>query len=290
MKILHVSDLHFGKPYHPEVGQALVRIAPTLAPDLIVASGDFTQRAKVSEYEQARAFLDQLPDKPIVVVPGNHDVPLYRVWERLTQPLGNYRRHICEDLETVHDLDGAFVVGLDTTSPRRTISRGRITSKQVSWALEQFHGADPDDLKILVVHHHFVDAPDALRDRGMLGGEKAMRRLIEAGVDLILGGHLHRAYIGNSLDFFFEGPRDRGVILIQSGTTTSRRGRGREREKNSFNLLDVHEDWLEVTHFMFFEDVEAFGPMSRHVFPRDGHRLVFESKAPASEDVVEDAP
>lgn len=288
MKILHVSDLHFGKPYHPEVGEALLRIAPSLDPDLIVASGDFTQRAKVVEYQEARAFLDRLPTKPLVVVPGNHDVPLYRVWERLTRPMNNYREYISRDLNPTYDLDGTFVVGLDTTSPRVTISRGRITTDQVSYALDQFAQADPDDLKILVVHHHFVDAPDALRDRGMLGGEKAMARFIEAGVDLILGGHLHRAYIGNSLDFFFEGPRDRGVILVQSGTTTSRRGRGREKEKNSFNLLDVHEEWLEVTHFMFFEDTEAFGPISRHIFPREGHRLVFDPNQDAVVDVVDD--
>ena len=287
MKILHVSDLHFGKPYHPEVGEALQRIAPTLEPDLIVASGDFTQRAKVAEYQAAREFLDRFPPKPLVVVPGNHDVPLYRIWERLTRPMDNYREFISHDLNPTYDLDGAFVVGLDTTSPHVTISRGRITSDQVAYALDQFAQADAEDLKILVVHHHFVDAPDALRDRGMLGGEQAMARFIEAGVDLILGGHLHRAYIGNSLDFFFEGPRDRGVILVQSGTTTSRRGRGREKEKNSFNVLDVHEEWLEITHFMFFEDTETFGPISRHVFPRAGHRLVFEEHEEDDVEVVD---
>ena len=115
-----------------------------------------------------------------------------------------------------------------------------------------------------------------------------MARFIEAGVDLILGGHLHPAYIGNSLDFFFGGPRNRGVILVQSGTTTSRRGRGREKEKNSFNLLDVREDWLEVTHFMFFEDTGAFGPVSRHVFPRAGHRLVFDPNQTSVVDVEDD--
>lgn len=287
MKILHISDLHFGQPYHPEVGAALLRLAPSLEPDLVVASGDFTQRAKVEEYKQARALLDELPDAPQIVVPGNHDVPLYRIWERLTRPHANYREYISEDLETSHALDGVFVVALDTTSPRRTISRGRITSRQVKNALERFSHADPDDWKVLVVHHHFVDAPDALRDRGMLGGEKAMKQFIDAGVDLVLGGHLHRAYIGNTLDFFFEGRRDRGTILVQSGTTTSRRGRGREKEKNSFNLLDIHDEWLEVTHFLFFEDEATFGPMSRHVFPRPDHRLVFEAHEDSAVSVEE---
>ncbi len=107
----------------------------------------------------------------------------------------------------------------------------------------------------------------------MLGGKRAMRQFIEMGVDVILGGHLHRAFIGNSLDFFFEGPRDRGIILVQSGTSTSRKGRGRERERNSFNLVEIHTRWLHVTHYLYYEHNDAFGPMSRHVFPRVGHRL-----------------
>jgi 3',5'-cyclic AMP phosphodiesterase CpdA len=76
LTILHISDLHFGPPYVPAVGAALLRAAPRMQADLIVASGDFTQRAKPEQFAQARAFLDQLPKLPRVVVPGNHDVPL----------------------------------------------------------------------------------------------------------------------------------------------------------------------------------------------------------------------
>src|SRR4051794_9598065 len=101
LTLLHISDLHFGPPYVPEVGAAVLRIAPRLQPNVIVASGDFTQRAKPAEFAAAWAFLDQLPGVPKVVVPGNHDVPLYRVVERLTNPLGLYRRHICDQLDQV---------------------------------------------------------------------------------------------------------------------------------------------------------------------------------------------
>lgn len=249
-----------------------MRIAPTLDADAIVVSGDLTQRARAQEFKDARAFLERLPDLPRIEIPGNHDVPLYRIRERLTDPLGNYKEWISPDLDRVLEIDGAVLVGLDTTSPHRTISRGMIRRHQVEWAAKTFEKAPTGSTRIIVAHHHFVDAPDALSDRGMVGGERAMRRFVEMGVDLILGGHLHRAFIGNSLDFFFDTPRDRGVILVQCGTSTSRRGRGRERERNSFNLIEIETDRMEVTHYLYFAKDQSFGPISRHVFPRGDNR------------------
>ena len=89
-------------------------------------------------------------------------------------------------------------------------------------------------------------------------------------VDMILGGHLHRAYIGNSLDVYPGDDREHGVTIIQSGTSTSRRGRARETEKNTANVIRIGPDALRVTHYMYFEDVAGFAPISRHVFPRSG--------------------
>ncbi|HVS14015.1 MAG TPA: metallophosphoesterase family protein [Thermoanaerobaculia bacterium] len=272
--ILHLSDLHFGPPFVPRVAEAFLRIAPTLSADAVVVSGDFTQRARPEQFAEARAFLDRLPDLPRIEVPGNHDVPLYRAWERVTDPLGHYKRWISPELDRVLEIPGAVLVGLDTTSPRRTVTRGKIEREQVAFVREALAEAPPGVARIVVVHHHFMDAPDALNDRGMVGGEWAMTRFIEMGVDMILGGHLHRAFIGNSLDFYFAAPRDRGIILVQCGTTTSRRGRGRERERNTFNLVELHDDWLEITHYLYFEQDDAFGPISGHVFPRAGRRLL----------------
>ena len=101
LTILHISDLHFGMPYLPEVGEAVLRAAPALKPDAVVVSGDLTQRARDEEFAAARAFLDRLPDVPRVVVPGNHDVPLYNVFQRFGSPFGKYRRFIDAQLEPV---------------------------------------------------------------------------------------------------------------------------------------------------------------------------------------------
>ena len=109
-KILHISDLHFGSPYVPEVGEALQKIAPTLEPEAIVVSGDLSQRAKRHEFEEARRFLERLPDVPMMVIPGNHDIPLWRVAERLLTPHKMYREVISEDMNPILRLDGVVLV------------------------------------------------------------------------------------------------------------------------------------------------------------------------------------
>ncbi len=286
LTILHISDLHFGPPYVPRVGEAVLRIAPTLTPDVIVASGDMTQRAKPNQFAEAQEFLHALPDVPRVVVPGNHDVPLYRVRERLLDPHGQYRKYIASDLDQVHTLNGAVLVALDSTAPRRTIVNGRIHPGQLDFCTGAFRTAPERAARIVVAHHHFAPAPDYERDQVMPGAKRAMNRFVELGVDLILGGHLHRAYIGNSLDVYPGAHRERGIIIVQCGTTTSRRGRARESEKNSFNLIRIGDDMLRVTHYMFFDDVGEFAPISRHIFPRPGKRFV-EGHLVASPDVAD---
>ena len=115
--LLHISDLHFGPPYLPAVGEAVLRVAPELAPDAIVVSGDLTQRAKSEQFAEAAAFLERLPPVPRIVVPGNHDVPLYRAFERLKNPHRRYREYLGDSLNHVAELDGAVIVALDSTSP-----------------------------------------------------------------------------------------------------------------------------------------------------------------------------
>src|SRR3954468_19590483 len=110
LTILHISDLHFGPFYVPAVGEHLLKAAAELKPDVIVASGDFSQRAKIQEFKDARAFLDALPDVPKIVIPGNHDVPLYRVFERIFHPYMNYQQYISKDLETCYMSDQAIIV------------------------------------------------------------------------------------------------------------------------------------------------------------------------------------
>ncbi|HLU25395.1 MAG TPA: metallophosphoesterase [Longimicrobiales bacterium] len=274
LKLLHVSDLHFGPAYLPRVGAALLRAAEALAPDIIVASGDFTQRAKRVQYAEARAFLERLPPVPRIVVPGNHDVPLYRVAERLFKPYALYREYISRDLDTVLVREDVVIVALNTTTPYRAIVNGRIRREQLELCARVFRDAPSGAARIVVAHHHFAPAPDYEGGKVLPGAKGALDRFADLGVELILGGHLHRAYIGNSLDVYPGRERDHGIIIVQAGTATSRRGRAREREKNSFNVIVLDDATIRVTHYMYFEESDAFEPLSRHVFPRAGRRYL----------------
>lgn len=274
LTILHISDIHFGPPYVPKVGEALLRKSSQFNHDVLVVSGDLTQRAKPEQFAAAREYLDQLPGEVKIVVPGNHDVPLYRIVERLWTPHREYQRHISEELDTATRVEGATFVALDSTAPRTAITNGRISPEQLEFCREQFRETPSEDAKIIVAHHHFAPAPDYEKDQTLPNAQRAMDCFLSLGVDMILGGHLHRAYIGNSLDVYPKSNRERGIVIVQSGTSTSRRGRGRERERNSFNVIKISSQMLRVTHYMYFEDTGEFGPLSRHYFPRAGRRFI----------------
>lgn len=275
LTLLHISDLHFGPVFLPEVGEALLRSASQLQPDIVIASGDFTQRAKVAQFAAAREFLDRLPPVPRVVVPGNHDIPLYRILERLVSPYGNYQKYLSQSLDTVMKCGDAVIVALNTTAPWSKIVEGRITRGQLDLCSEAFRDAPPGAARIVVAHHHFAPAPDYDDEHDVLRrARQAIDRFTELQVDLILGGHLHRAYIGNSLDLYPSDDRSSGIVIVHSGTTTSRRGRAREREKNSFNVIKIGPEAIRVTHRMYFSELGGFAPVGRHVFPRrDRHYL-----------------
>jgi len=273
LHLLHCSDLHFGPPYLPDVGEAVQRLAAELKLEAIVVSGDFTQRAKPEQFLEARQFLDRLPDVPKIVVPGNHDVPLYRVAERLSDPLKHYRAMIEDRLNYAVEVDGAVFAALDSTAPRSSISNGRIHAEQLEFCEQVFSGLPDETLKVVVAHHHFAPAPDYERDSTMPKAKRAIDKFVDLDVDMILGGHLHRAYIGNTLDLYAGRHRDRGIIIVQSGTTTSHRGRGREREKNSLNVIRVDTRMIQITHYIYFHEYQQFEPVSRHSFPRPGMRF-----------------
>lgn len=277
MNILQISDLHFGPFYHPEVGEAMLRAANELEYDVVIASGDYTQRAKPQEFADARDFMAKIPRRPIIVTPGNHDVPLYRVFERILSPYKLYKEYISEELDTVHRFEDAVVVSLNSTAPLRAIVNGRIRQWQLDFARDAFENTPEGVARLIVAHHHFAPAPDYEGGQVMPKAKRAIDCFTELKVDMIIGGHLHRAYIGNSLDIYPGEDRDHGIIIVQSGTTTSRRGRARETEKNSFNHIRIAEGVIRVTHYMYFSDVEGFAPVSRHIFPRAGTHYLREA-------------
>lgn len=268
IRLLQISDLHFGPPFVEKVGEAALRIANAEHSDAIIINGDLTQRATKEQFQAAKQYMQRLPQVPQLVIPGNHDVPLYRLAERFFSPHRLYREIISEELNPVLKIEGAVIVGLDSTAPRTAISNGKIFKWQLDLCDRVFREAPSEIARIVVAHHHFAPAPDLLHDSNMPQAKRAIERFSDLDVDMILGGHLHRAYIGNSLDFYPGSHRDRGIIIAQCGTTTSRRGRGREQEKNSLNRIEISRHAITITHFMYFHEMDAFEAVSWHSFRR----------------------
>ena len=238
--IVHLSDLHFGR-IQPGVVKALTRAIQQIDPDLIALSGDLTQRARRREFEQARDFVGTLAG-PKVIVPGNHDVPLYNIYARFVRPLDSYRRYICDDLEPFYVDEEVAVQGINTARSL-TFKGGRVNEQQVA-LLERRLGSRGDVVTMVVTHHPF-DLPDHYPEQALVGRARmALTQLANSGIDLFLAGHLHVGVAEKmTLRFKIAG---HAALLVQAGTATSSRTRG---EANSFNVILVHHPSIVVERF-----------------------------------------
>ena len=253
LTVLHGSDLHFGKPHRPSVATAFLDLVRRVTPEVIVLAGDFTQRARVREYEQARAFLRQVQDLPVVVTPGNHDIPLYRVYERLFEPFRNYRAFISEELDTVTRVDGAVLVALNSSDPHRGLVNGRIEDHQLDFLARIFQETFDADVRIVVMHHALAPPPDGGSDATVPRCRALLDLFRELGVDLVLSGHLHRGFVTRSSEVR-PNHRDHGdIAIVHSGTAASSRGRAAEKGESSVNVLKVSTREIEVIPH-WFED------------------------------------
>jgi len=236
--IAHLSDLHFGAE-DPAIVAALVSDLGELRPALVVVSGDLTQRARQWQFVAAREFLARLP-QPQLVVPGNHDVPLFDLWSRFFIKLGRYRRCLQHELNPFHRQDGLAVLGLNTARSN-TWKEGRISVTQIAMVTTQFQGVPANWLRVVVTHHPFIPPPGDPQSRVIGRSHLALARLEEANVGLLLAGHLHCAYTGETRSHYVE--RTRSILVMQAGTACSRRTRD---EPNAYNVITATPRQLEL--------------------------------------------
>jgi 3',5'-cyclic AMP phosphodiesterase CpdA len=258
--IVHLSDLHFGR-IDPATLDPLVAAIEDLRPDLIAVSGDLTQRARRREFADARTFLDRLGG-PLIVVPGNHDVPLRNPWARFVSKWARFREHIHGDLGQSYADEAMVVVGINTA---RALAwkRGRINAEQIESVRHAFASAAPGALRVLVAHHPLdipVDWPGSNRAKH---ARRALERWAECGVDLILAGHAHRAFAGGDADALRIG--NHNAVIVQAGTATSTRGRG---DPNSFNAIHVTAHQIRVTRLTWRHDERRFAATHEDRFAR----------------------
>jgi 3',5'-cyclic AMP phosphodiesterase CpdA len=257
LTVLHVSDFQCGTPFVPAAADAMHRVYHDVEPDLVVAAGDLTQRAKAREFARARQVVEGFGDTPVVVTPGNHDVPLYRVWERLAAPFSKWDAFVGSKRDTVTQVSGATVVALCSAAPRRAIVNGRLDPGQMAFARDAFADAPEGDVRILVVHHHFVPVPGGHGGRILPGADRLALEIAEMGTDVVMGGHVHQLHINQC----------HGVPFVATGTATSRRGRDAEAEANSLCVHRFLPGALEVTPYLRSVGEEDFGALEVRRFP-----------------------
>lgn len=237
--IAHISDLHFGR-HSASVAEALLRSVNESSPDLIALSGDFTQRARTAQFAQARLFLDRFL-QPKLLVPGNHDVPLYDVFRRFLAPFTKYNRH----LEAIGQPGNYFrdeeiaVLGINTAR-RFTRKNGRISLEQMAAIGGTFREIPSNIFKILVTHHPLAipSGEAAVELAGRATPALAMIR--DAGVHMLLSGHHHRALSGGTAEIGENGT----VLVLHAGTAISTRMRG--DEGNTYNLIHIADGSVTV--------------------------------------------
>lgn len=234
-RIVHISDLHFGR-INPALIEPLLARIVGLNPTVVAVSGDLTQRATIEQFEAARELLRQIPF-PQVVVPGNHDISFWNIYRRFARPLERYRRYINAEVEPNYFDDKIFVLGVNTA---RSLAwkEGRISERQIARLRDHFSAAGPYVFKVLVAHHPFVP-PEGEDNRAAVGrAELAIAALEHCGADLILAGHLHRGYSRQTAS-----SGKHSILVAQSDSTLSDRARG---EGNSFNVVDVEPGAINI--------------------------------------------
>lgn len=274
-RLVHLSDLHFGA-HDDRLVEAVEEAVDELKPDLIVISGDFTQRARTEQFKEACRFLDRLRERghEVLGVPGNHDVPLYDVLRRFLSPLARYRRFVDESLCPFIELPGIAVLGINTARSL-TFKDGRINREQIEFIRETFARTPSEAVRILVTHHPlFALTVGEQVERAIGRQELALDVVEESGVDMLLAGHNHHASSQDASDFV---TRAGGVFVVQAGTATSTRVREQEQ---SFNTIDIEGGTVSVTVHGW--DGIAFRAADAQAYKyRDGRWRILKAEQPA---------
>ena len=223
--VLQVSDTHFGTE-RPEVVEALRRFSAELRADLVVLSGDITQRARPQEFASARAFIDELGAKALLAIPGNHDIPLFDLAARIFDPYGRYAKAFGRDLEPTHESADLLVLGVNTTRASRH-KNGEVSRAQIESVVRRLRACAPHKLRIVVTHQPIHVPPGGEEVNLLRGHRQAARAWADAGADLVMGGHIHLPFVTKVVH---------PLWVVQAGTAVSRRVRP-GAEANSVNLV-----------------------------------------------------
>lgn len=263
IRILHLSDPHFGT-VEPGLDHAVLALAARLAPDATVISGDLTQRARRAEFAAARDWVDRLP-APVLLVPGNHDAPLYNLARRLLWPYAGFAASFGADLEPALSLPRAILQGINTADPL-VWKAGRLRRSSVERLRRSFASAPPDKWRIAVMHHAPVPAADGTA-ADIADPPGTLRALAATGAQIVLSGHTHMPHWGVA-------ETAAGMLFLQVGTAISTR---RKTAANDLGLIELDDRGVTVRSRLALPGSPFVeGPRSRFLFGPDSWQRVEE--------------
>lgn len=229
--LLQLSDTHFGTE-QPPVVDALLRFASELKPDVVVLSGDITQRARRAQFAAAREFVTKIPARALLAIPGNHDIPLFNVLARLFYPYAGFERAFGKELEPEWQSEDFLVVCVNTTRPSRH-KDGEVSAEQIVRVSQRLATAKEQQIRIVVTHQPVHVLRDSEIHNRLHGYRQAVNAWSTAGADIIMGGHIHLPYTAPLHELF--GSLHRRCWVVQAGTAVS--SRVRSRHPNSVNVI-----------------------------------------------------
>lgn len=229
--LIQISDTHFGTE-QPPVVEALVKLVHEQAPDMVILSGDITQRARTSQFRAAKVFLESLGVPRTLVIPGNHDIPLYDVFTRFFRPYAKYAREFGPTLEPVYKSDDLLIITVKTTRRYRHVD-GEVSPEQIERVSDLLQAASPHQLRIIVTHQPVCVMRPQDEENLLRGHKPAVLAWAEAGADLIMGGHIHLPYVCPMHETLANGSRK--LWAVQAGTAVS--SRIRHEAGNSVNIV-----------------------------------------------------
>ena len=260
-RLLHLSDLHVGTHEEPRIEPGLADLIERIDPELILASGDLTHRGRRVEHDRAADFLQSL-GRPILAVPGNHDIP-YTPIARFTRTWDEFERR-WETTEPTYRSDRLHIVGVNSVRPWLH-QGGRVNPARLEDAARRLAEAAPDALRVVVLHHHLLGAPWRTRKRTVRDRARVLAGLVDAGAELILGGHIHQAAISERHEFEVVSGELRGVtVAIAPGLGQPRPNR--RGEARGLLVYECEEDALSVQTYIWRGDDWGLTAIRR--FPR----------------------
>jgi len=266
IRVLHLSDLHAGKREEGAVAEALAAAVERFDPALVVASGDLTHRGRPAQYDGAEALLRSL-GRPLLCVPGNHDIPFLPP-ARVARAFAEFERRFGA-AEPVVRQSGLVAVGLNSVRPWRHQSGG-LRQAQLERAAAELSAAPDGALRLVALHHHLVGAPWRSRKRPLARRADALAALARAGAELVVAGHIHQHVVCERRDFEADVEGERTlVVAIAPGFGRPRPHR--EREARGLNLYEADETTIVVRSAVWHDG--SFRVLAERRFPRGAAAL-----------------